>query len=102
MSFDVRGVLYDREVRSRRKDGTEVWISISVNKMVFEGAEAFIISSLDMTARKRAEEALHVSEEKARNLIRYAPAAIYEMDIVGSRFFSVNDVACQWTGLRPR
>ncbi len=49
-------------------------------------------------AREEAEEALRESEEKYRNLVKYAPAAIYEMDIKGTKFFSVNDVMCEILG----
>jgi PAS domain S-box-containing protein len=50
------------------------------------------------TALERSEQDLRSSEEKAQNLLKYAPAAIYEMDFYGQRFLSVNDIACQWTG----
>ncbi len=49
---------------------------------------------LEITERKRAEEALKESEEKFRNLVKYAPAAIYEMDLEGTKFLSVNDAMC--------
>ena len=49
-------------------------------------------------AHALAEEALRISEEKANNLVRYAPAAIYEIDIYGNKFLSVNDTACEWSG----
>jgi PAS domain S-box-containing protein len=50
------------------------------------------------TALERSERKLRASEEKAQNLVKYAPAAIYEMDFYGQRFLSVNDITCQWTG----
>lgn len=49
-----------------------------------------------MTIRWR--EALKQSEEKYKNLVKYAPAAIYEMDIQGTKFLSVNDVMCDILG----
>ena len=45
-----------------------------------------------------AEKALKESEEKYRNLVKYAPAAIYEMDLPGTKFLSVNDVMCDMIG----
>jgi PAS domain S-box-containing protein len=50
-----QGALHDREIRSRRKDGSEMWISIFVSRTVFQGEDAYIISSLDLTERKAAE-----------------------------------------------
>jgi PAS domain S-box-containing protein len=44
------------------------------------------------------EAALRESEEKARNLIRHAPAAVYELDVKGTRFLSVNEAMCEITG----
>lgn len=44
------------------------------------------------------EEALRESEEKYRNLVKYAPAAIYEMDLQGTKFFSVNEAMCDILG----
>ena len=52
----------------------------------------------DITERKHAEEALQESEEKYRLLIEHAPSAIYEIDLIGQRFISVNEGACKILG----
>jgi PAS domain S-box-containing protein len=52
----------------------------------------------NITERKRAEEALREAETNYRELVRYAPAAIYEMDFRKRRFTSVNDAMCQLLG----
>ena len=57
------------------------------------GMQAFVT---DVTARKNAENALRDSEEKYRDLVRHAPAGIYEFDVQTMRFISVNDVMCQY------
>ena len=56
-------------------------------------------SVYDITERKKAEEALKASEEKASDLIKYAPSGIYELDYrIPPKFRSVNDAMCQILG----
>ena len=57
------------------------------------------IYGTEITERKKAEEALRASEEKANNLIKYAPSGIYELDYrISPKFRSVNDAMCQILG----
>ena len=56
-----------------------------------EKAELF---QAEKDARSRAE----ASEDKARSLIEFAPTAIYEIDLLGRTFVSVNEVVSEWTG----
>jgi PAS domain S-box-containing protein len=63
-----------------------------------------IVTMLDITRQKqneeesRASEELRQSEQKYKDLIKYARAGIYEVDFPSNRFRSVNDVICQLTG----
>jgi two-component system cell cycle sensor histidine kinase/response regulator CckA len=52
----------------------------------------------EFAERKHAEDELRRSEERYRQLVNYAPAGIYEMDLVNARFLSVNDIMCEYTG----
>jgi len=52
----------------------------------------------EIAERKRTEESLRQSEEKYREIVNHAPTGIYEVDIQKSRFISVNDVMCDYTG----
>ena len=47
---------------------------------------------------KSMEEALRESEAKYRQLVEYAPAAIWEIDLTTGKFINVNDVACEYSG----
>ncbi|HWQ72007.1 MAG TPA: PAS domain S-box protein [Desulfitobacteriaceae bacterium] len=46
----------------------------------------------------RAEVGLQESERKYRELVKYAPAGICEIDYRNDRFYVVNDVMCELTG----
>ncbi len=52
----------------------------------------------DITERKKVEKALIESEARANALIKYAPTGIYEVDLPGNRFLSVNESLCQVLG----
>ncbi len=56
---------------------------------------AVIVEALE---RKRAEERVRRSEERVRDLIRYAPTGVYEVDCGTGRFRSVNDALCAMVG----
>lgn len=60
--------------------------------------EAFVrLASIAMRRRKDVL-ALRESEEKYRQLVKHAPAGIYEVDFVNLRFVEVNDLMCEYTG----
>ena len=54
--------------------------------------------TIESAAHKETQEALRASEEKYRNLVKYAPAAIFEVDFTVPRYVSVNDVMCEYLG----
>jgi|GEM_PF-1699521 PAS domain S-box-containing protein len=56
------------------------------------------IYAKEITNQKRVEESLRESEEKYRNLVKYAPSAIYEMNLEGTKFLSVNETMCDMLG----
>ncbi|HUL61927.1 MAG TPA: PAS domain S-box protein, partial [Methanocella sp.] len=65
------------EVKIIRKDGGERWLDFSPGLIQYNGAPALIVTAIDITERKRAEEALRESEEKFRLLAETSPAAIF-------------------------
>jgi PAS domain S-box-containing protein len=82
------------------KDGTRRLISWSNSAIAGPRGEIeYVIGTgIDITKRRRTEEALRESEEKYRHLVKHAPAGIYEMDFRAQRFTSVNDAMCEMSG----
>lgn len=54
--------------------------------------------SMQTEELQRSEQALIEAERKYRELVRYAPAGIYEIDFRSRRFTSVNDAMCHMLG----
>jgi PAS domain S-box-containing protein len=94
----VSGVVRNVETRLKRKDGKPVWVLINVSPIVYGGKQAVIGTIQDISERKKAEEALREAELKYRELVRLAPAAIYEIDIKTRKFLTVNDAMVAITG----
>ena len=67
-----------REARAPRGDGEERVIEYTVNGMQFAGRRVFNCLVRDVTARRRAEDALRASEERFRNLVANVPGVVYQ------------------------
>jgi two-component system cell cycle sensor histidine kinase/response regulator CckA len=92
---------YQYEYRLRRHDGEYRWIlDTGVPRFTPEGVfEGYIGSVIDITDRRRAEEALKESEARYRTQVENAPEAIVVFDVDTGRFVEANDNALQLWGL---
>jgi formate hydrogenlyase transcriptional activator len=80
---------YQIEKQYRRKDGTFVWVRNSVS--IVPGSEntsrLVLALSEDISQRKRAEEALDLSNERARLVLNSAAEGIFGCDAEGTCLF---------------
>jgi PAS domain S-box-containing protein len=73
------------ESRHRRKDGTTFPVEVR-GRAFEEGGRRFLVSLVrDVTERKRAEEALRLSEERFRTLARATNDAVWDWDLGTNR-----------------
>ena len=98
-----RGLDEVYERRFRHRDGHEVWGLMSAKALQdkqgrFDGALAMIT---DITARKKAEQALRENEERFREVVEGAQSLVTQVDGHG-RFTYVNPVARMVFGLDPK
>lgn len=59
-----------RQCRHQKKDGTLIDVEINSHPLNFAGRRAKLVLANDVTERKRAEEALHRSEEQLRQALK--------------------------------
>jgi len=88
------------EYRIRRKDGEWIYAIINVGAFTYtkDKSSRVVVVAYDVTERRRMQEALQQSEKRYRQLVRHAPAGIYEVDFTTVRFTEVNDAMCQILG----
>ena len=69
----------DQELQMQKRDGTPIWISLTVN--IIRGNNGQVLESrsmvVDITERKQAEEKLKESEDKFRSLAERSPNMIF-------------------------
>ncbi len=80
------------------RDKADVWLGQNVQLIIDDGqVVGFHAIARDITDRKRAEEALHQSEEKYRTIIEDIQEGYFELDLTGNYTFA-NDAECRNIG----
>lgn len=76
--------------RHVKKDGTVIDVEISNHALEFFGRSARLVLAVDVTDRRRAEEALRTSEEQYRRLIKGVRMIAWEYDLQAMRYTFVS------------
>jgi PAS domain S-box-containing protein len=79
-------------------EGTIKWVEINVVLIEWEGRPATLNFLSDITARKRAEDALLESEKRYRDLYENAPNAYFSISAVDGSVLRCNSAALQLLG----
>jgi PAS domain S-box-containing protein len=86
LELTEKGPVKDFEVRLKRKDSTPFWALLnSISQITPSGEKQLLTVIQDIDEKKKAEEALKVSEEKFRSLLENAPVGITVSTIDGRR-----------------
>jgi diguanylate cyclase (GGDEF)-like protein/PAS domain S-box-containing protein len=85
------------EWKHRRKDGRVIDVQVVSHALDFAGHRAALVQAQDVTERKRAVEALRLSEEKHRAILEGMDEGYYEVDLSGRLTF-FNDSLCRALG----
>ena len=93
-----RGKARMRELPFYTKGGEIKWGIFSTSTIKFRGRPAGLVTFIDITQRKEAEEALKESEEKYRNLFESSPEGIAIISLDGT-ILDCNPSVCKIAGI---
>ncbi|HMA85070.1 MAG TPA: PAS domain S-box protein [Desulfosalsimonadaceae bacterium] len=65
------------------KSGNEIWVSLSGSSLMYQDRPAGLITVIDITERKLAEEALRESERRMTQIIEFLPDATFGINNAG-------------------
>lgn len=69
------------EAKVITKSGEERWVYINANVISYQGEQAVLATSFDITERKRAEEALRASEERYRAFVANSSEGVFRIEM---------------------
>ncbi len=99
----TKGIVTGFEVQVRRKDGCVIWTSSNIRTLMDESGRivGFVGMGVDITERRRAEDALRESEMRYRTLFERAGDAILILEAEGEnagKIIDANQAAAEMHG----
>ncbi len=91
--------IHNYQVQFIKKNGESGWLDLFSTPIKYKGKLGAIVSVIDITERKIAEQKLRESEERLKILYKYAPDAYYLNDMNGN-FVDGNDAAERLIGYK--
>ncbi len=86
------------EMPAVRADGSELLVELSVTQLPSTDPPAFTGFMRDVTAQRKAQEALRSSEARHRQLFEHSPLPTWVVDHRSQRFLEVNNAAVEHYG----
>jgi PAS domain S-box-containing protein len=83
-------LLRAREFCWVRRDGRRIWVELRAATVMEEGRETVLVNAMDVTERKKAEQALRQSEQKYRSVINQSRDCIYLLDPEDKKVIEAN------------
>jgi PAS domain S-box-containing protein len=79
-ALDKYGWIDDWEIKARRSDGTEIWVSLSTETLDLGGETLYVSAIFDLAERKRSQQIIESSEARFRDFAETASDWFWETD----------------------
>jgi diguanylate cyclase (GGDEF)-like protein/PAS domain S-box-containing protein len=81
-------------LRGIRKDGREIWVAVTMRVINWQGADAMILTAVDITKQVELEHGMLKNEQKLRAILEILPYPIYVARRSDGQLLFVNRKSC--------
>ena len=99
--LNEKGRVSDYEISFRHKSGRPIRVIFSLERIILQKKPHFLGTAIDVTERKRAEEALKESEERLKRSQEIAHLGSWELDLTNNKLIWSDEVY-RIFGLKPQ